>query len=83
MGTATAGSTLTHCQIAINFSPSILNFLLIKDQLCITYGGGVKVHIALTRETYFPNISVVCNKPQTSKKDPKALINPILAVTIL
>ncbi len=78
-----AGGTLAHGQIAMNMGRQLGNVLESKNRNCITYSSDVKVHIASSSRTYYPGISVVCEKPQTSEKDSHALTNPILIVEVL
>jgi len=81
--TAMAGGTLAHGQITVNCSSGIVSALLAANKTCITYSSDVKVHISTSNRTYYPDISVVCDTPQISGKDPYALVNPTLIVEVL
>lgn len=83
MITAMAGGTLEHGQIAMNAARALGNALEAANKPCITYSSDVKVHIASSRRTFYPDASIVCGKAIRSEKDPNALSNPILILEVL
>ncbi|MEM6632779.1 MAG: Uma2 family endonuclease [Bacteroidota bacterium] len=80
---AMAGGTLAHGQLATNFGKLVGNEIDKVDISCNTYSSDVKVRIESADRTFYPDFSVVCGEPQTSEKDPNALINPLLIVEVL
>ena len=67
----------------MNFSVETGLALKKKQKSCITYSSDVKVHIARSRRTFYPDASVVCGKAETAEQDPNALTNPILILEVL
>ncbi len=81
--TAMAGGSLEHGQIAGNFIWAVRNALEVEKKRCLTYTSDVKVHIASSRRTFYPDASVVCEQPERSEKDEQALTNPVLILEVL
>ena len=80
---AMAGGTPEHGQIAVNVTTGIRNGLEKAKKPCITYSSDVKVHVKATKRTYYPDASVICEKPERSLIDKNALTNPILVIEVL
>ncbi|MCB0855401.1 MAG: Uma2 family endonuclease [Bacteroidetes bacterium] len=83
MITAMAGGTPEHGQIAMNFGRGVGNSIVEKGKTCIVYSSDVKVHIASSKRIFYPDASIVCEKPVKSDTDPHAITNPILIVEVL
>lgn len=83
MITAMAGGTLEHGQIAVNFTTEAGIGLKSNKRPCIIYSSDVKVHIASSRRTYYPDASIVCGQPIRSDQDAHAITNPILILEVL
>ena len=81
MITAMAGGTPAHSQISASVSRHLGNQL--DEKGCIVYSSDLKVRVESTNRTYYPDVSVVCEKPQTSQKDGNAITNPVLIVEVL
>ena len=83
MITAMAGGSPEHGQIAVNFTRFAGNALSMNNKPCIIYSSDVKVHISTTKRTFYPDASIVCEKPAKSDKDPHAITNPLLILEVL
>ena len=81
--TAMAGGSPEHGQIAGNFTWAATGSLVKAGKKCITYNSDVKIHISAARRTFYPDASIVCEKPERSEKDPQAITNPILILEVL
>ncbi len=81
--TAMAGGTLKHGQITSNINRALGNSLAELDKPCITYSSDVKVRISPTNRTFYPDLSVVCEEPETSEIDKHAIANPQLLIEVL
>lgn len=81
--TAIAGGTLKHGQITSNVNRSLGNAIDDLKTPCIVYSSDVKVRISTTNRTFYPDLSVICDKPETSDLDQHALTNPQLLIEVL
>ncbi len=81
--TAMAGGTLKHGQITSNVNRSLGNAIDGSKKSCIVYSSDVKVRISSTNRTFYPDLSVICEKPETSDLDKHALTNPQLLIEVL
>lgn len=81
--TAMAGGTPEHGQISLNILRAVGNALESAQKPCITYSSDVRVHIEASRRSFYPDGSVVCDKPERSPIDKNALVNPILIIEVL
>ena len=81
--TAMAGGSPEHSQIAVNFINASSNSLDENKKSCIVYNSDLKISIESTRRTYYPDASIVCEKPDRSDKDNNAITNPILILEVL
>src|SRR5690606_18254945 len=76
-----AGSTLEHARLA-----SRVAYLLgreLEGRPCEVFSSDARVRIEATDLDTYPDLSVVCGKPQSADADAHALINPILLVEVL
>ena len=81
--TAMAGGTLEHGQISINVLRAVGNALELGRKPCITYSSDVKIHIEASHRSFYPDGSVVCEKPERAPADKHAIVNPILVLEVL
>ena len=81
--TAMAGGTPRHGQLTSNINRALGNSLVNQDKPCIVFSSDVKVRISSTNRTFYPDLSVVCDTPETSQVDQHAIINPQLLVEVL
>ena len=80
---AMAGGSPEHSQIATNFTWAVNNALRDHNKNCISYNSDLRIRIEASHRAYYPDASVVCEKPVRSDKDSNAVINPILIVEVL
>jgi Uma2 family endonuclease len=80
---AMAGGTAIHSLIASNTARFLGNALDKAGKPCRVYNSDLRVHIAATRRTFYPDASVACEDPRFSEQDPHALVNPLLIVEVL
>ncbi len=83
MITAMAGGTPAHALLSMNVGSSLNNELRSSNSSCNVYSSDLKIRVDATNRTYYPDVSVVCDKPHTSEKDSNAITNPILIVEVL
>lgn len=78
---AMTGGTLEHARLA-----SRVAYLLgreLEGRPCEVFSSDARVRIEATDLDTYPDLSVVCGKPQSADADAHALINPILLVEVL
>ena len=81
--TAMAGGSPAHSQIAANFIRFVGNAIDANNLPCIVHTSDLKVHVERSHRSYYPDVTIVCEKPEYSEKDPNALTNPVLVVEVL
>lgn len=81
--TPMAGGTPVHALLSMNIGFSLNNQLREKNNFCAVYSSDLKIRVETTNRTYYPDVSVVYEKPVTSTKDANAVINPTLVVEVL
>jgi Uma2 family endonuclease len=78
---AMVGASLVHNQIQINLIASLKPQL--RSNGCSGFGSALRVQ-ARDRRTYcYPDLSVVCGKPELMPFRPDTLVNPVLVIEIL
>lgn len=80
---AMAGGTPRHALLAGNFITGLNNALRKAGKPCRVYSSDVKVSIHAANMRVYPDVTVVCGPPAYDPKEPRALINPTLAVEVL
>ncbi|MEM7655214.1 MAG: Uma2 family endonuclease [Bacteroidota bacterium] len=80
---AMAGGTPEHGRIAANLLRSLGNALIAKNSPCNLYSSDVKIHVATSNRSFYPDVSMVCGPEERSEKDSKAITNPSLLIEIL
>ena len=78
---AMAGGEPKHGSIAGNALTLLNNALFSKA--CNVFNSDVKIHISSIKKSYYPDVSIVCGPVERSKKDVRAIINPVLLVEVL
>ena len=81
--TAMAGGTPEHSQISVNITRAFGNAIESAKKPCITYGSDLKIHVEASRRSFYPDASVVCEKPERAENDKHAIVNPILVLEVL
>lgn len=78
---ATSGALMPHNIIAGN----TLSFLhqKLKGKICRPFNSDMRVHIKKNTLFTYPDISVVCGKPETLDDDNFNLLNPVILIEVL
>ena len=80
---AMSGGTINHGAIGMNLGNALSNALRgAGNQICRAFGSDVKIHTADGRNT-FPDVSVVCGKPDLYWARRDILTNPIVVAEVL
>jgi len=80
---AMAGGTPEHGLIAGNFIGTVNQELRKSGKNCATFTSDVRIHLAATNRTFYPDASIVCGEFERSEVDPQALVNPLLILEVL
>ncbi len=78
---AMSGALLPHNVIAVNTLVSL--HLKLKGKGCRPFNSDMRVHIEENTLFTYPDISIVCGKPQTLNNDNFNLLNPTVIVEVL
>ena len=78
---AMAGGTPEHGRLAAALAGELRGKL--RGRPCAVFSSDVRIRIAATDRTTYPDLSVVCGKRETAADDPDALVNPIVIVEVL
>lgn len=78
---AMTGGTLEHGRLAMRIGHLLAREL--GERPCRVYSSDVRVHVEATQLDTYPDVSVVCGKPETAELDAHALLNPIMIVEVL
>lgn len=77
---AMAGGTANHVRITNNIDRSIAGKL---DKSCESMTNDMKVQVENYRKFYYPDVLVICGKPDFYEKRKDTIVNPILIVEVL
>lgn len=78
---AMAGGTYEHGRLAQSFARLLGNAL--EGKPCVVLGSDVRVRIAETDRSTYPDLSVICGHRESAADDPDAITNPIVLVEVL
>lgn len=78
---AMAGGTPEHGALALALAGELREAL--RGKSCRLYSSDVRVRIAGTGLTTYPDLSVVCGQLETAPDDPDAILNPVVLVEVL
>ncbi len=78
---AMAGGTPEHGAIAMALARDLGAAL--QGRPCRVFSSDVRIRVAETGLSTYPDLSVVCAKRQVDPEDPDALVNPIVIVEVL
>jgi Uma2 family endonuclease len=78
---AMAGGSPEHARLAGSLARLIGNAIV--DQPCALFSSDLRVRIVETDRSTYPDLTVICGRPQTAADDDAALVNPCLIVEIL
>lgn len=77
---AMAGGSFNHARITNNIDRSIADKL---DKSCESMTNDMKVQVENYRKFYYPDVLVICGKPEFYEKRKDTIVNPILIVEVL
>ena len=78
---AMTGGTLEHSRLAMTIGHLLMNGL--EGKSCQVLTSDARVRIEAADADVYPDLSVVCDPPETSEVDEHALLNPTLVVEVL
>lgn len=78
---AMAGGSPKHSLIAGNISTR-LN-LSLAETPCLVFNSDLKVRVPSSRRFHYPDVTVVCEKPQFADDEKDVLLNPLLLVEVM
>ncbi len=78
---AMAGGSPEHGRLAVSFARHLGNAL--GDKPCVVYSSDVRVRIADSDRSTYPDLSVVCGAAESAEGDPHAIVNPSVIVEVL
>ena len=78
---AMVGGTLEHARLQAAVSHALATAL--SGRPCIVYSSDARVRSRATNMATYPDVTVVCGRPETDPEDPDALINPTVIVEVL
>lgn len=76
-----AGGTIEHGALAAAIAGDLR--VGMRDRPCRAFSSDVRIHVAATGLTTYPDLSVVCGRIERAPGDPDAITNPILLVEVL
>ena len=78
---AMAGGTPEHGAMAVRVAASLVAQL--RGRRCNVYSSDVRVRVAATGLSTYPDLSVVCGQEERDVEDRNALANPIVLIEVL
>jgi Uma2 family endonuclease len=76
-----AGGSETHALICINFASELR--LALKGKTCRTYGSDLKVEVKGGEAYTYPDVAVICGKPEFVKNRTDTITNPVVVIEVL
>ncbi|MCX5744627.1 MAG: Uma2 family endonuclease [Proteobacteria bacterium] len=78
---AMAGGTIAHGAIAMAIGTELSNAL--RDRRCRVLSSDVRVRVAATGLSTYPDVTVVCGTIEATPDDPHGVLNPTIIVEVL
>jgi Uma2 family endonuclease len=78
---AMAGASRRHNLIAANVAASLASRL--RDRPCVVLASDQRVAISRTRLYAYPDVTVVCGRPESHPKDPETIVNSTVLIEVL
>ena len=78
---AMSGASIEHNLITVNTVNGLYNQLV--DRGCLVFGSDMRVGISAGDSYFYPDITVVCEKPRFEDSEFDTLLNPIVVVEVL
>jgi Uma2 family endonuclease len=76
-----AGGSAVHALICINFASELR--LALKGKTCRTYGSDLKVEVKGGEAYTYPDVTVICGKPEFVKDRTDTITNPTVIIEVL
>lgn len=78
---AMTGASHRHNVISVNITAALHNRL--QDRDCFIYGGDMKIEVAADAHYTYPDVSVVCGKPEFAGRRDDTFKNPLVIFEVL
>jgi Uma2 family endonuclease len=78
---AMAGGTPRHAELAMSVGATLL--ALARPRGCRVYSSDLRVYVATTGLTTYPDVAIVCGEVQVASHDRNAVSNPTVLVEVL
>jgi Uma2 family endonuclease len=78
---ARAGGSPEHARLQVRVSAALSAAL--GKRPCAVFSSDLRVHIAQTRRSTYPDVTVVCGPLERAKDDPDAVTNPTVIIEVL
>lgn len=78
---AMSGASFRHNKIQMNFTISVGNFL--KGKSCDIFGSDLRIHVPANTLFTYPDVIIICDKPQFLDQEFDTVLNPAVIVEIL
>ncbi len=78
---AMTGARINHITVVSNLTAALVNQLSSRD--CLVLGGDMKVRLPDSRRFFYPDLSVVCGKPEFHDERRDIILNPLLVIEVL
>lgn len=77
---AMAGGSLNHAALSLAAGAELLRQL--KGGTCVVYNSDLKVRSVATGLATYPDVTIVCGKPETDPKSDHVVLNPTVVVEV-
>jgi Uma2 family endonuclease len=78
---AMAGGTLEHARLSAGIIGELQASL--RGRPCGVFSSDLRIKVQETGLSTYPDVSIVCGKPEALSDDPHAIVNPIVLVEVL
>lgn len=78
---AMAGGTPEHARLAMSVGGELR--ALLRGRPCSVYSADLRIKVEATELSTYPDVSIVCGKPELAADDANAVVNPSAIVEVL
>ncbi len=78
---AMAGGTREHARLTA--ASTVALGIALRGRPCVVYSSDVRVRVAATDRTTYPDVTVVCGPAASTPEDPESIANPTLLLEVL
>ncbi len=78
---AMTGGTLLHAKLAVNISSTL--HAQLRESDCDVYSADLRVRVQATGLAAYPDVTIVCGKPELDPEDDDTVTNPRVVVEVL